>query len=122
MLPNGHLLVYDNGWNVSTGRRDYTRVIELDPLAERIVWQYTADPPESFYSPARGSNERMPNGNTLIAESDPGRTFEVTPAGEIVWEFICPDRHDDGRPQAMYRTLHYPREAVDALLARHGTA
>jgi len=122
MLPNGHLLVYDNGWNVSTGYRDYTRVIEMDPLTERIVWQYVADPPESFYSPARGSNEWLPNGNTLIAESDPGRTFEVTPGGEIVWEFICPDRHADGRPQALYRTLHYPRGVVDALLARHGGA
>lgn len=119
MLPNGHILVYDNGSNVTTGQRGYTRVIELDPAGGKIVWQYKADPPESFYSRARGSNERMGNGNTLIAESDPGRMFEVTPAGEMVWEFVCPDRHRNGRPQAMYRTLHYPRKAVDALLAKH---
>ena len=34
----------------------------------------------------------MPNGNTLITESDGGRLFEVTPDNEIVWEFINPVR------------------------------
>ena len=120
MLPNGHILVYDNGNNVSRRVRGHTRVIELDPLTGEIVWQYTADPPESFYSPARGSNERLPNGNTLIAESDPGRTFEVTPDGEIVWEFVNPDRIPSGRRMALYRTLHYPRDVVDTLAAEHG--
>ncbi|MDE0823203.1 MAG: hypothetical protein OSB07_04425, partial [Dehalococcoidia bacterium] len=29
-------------------------------------------------------------GNTLICEGAPGRVFEVTPSGEIVWEYISP--------------------------------
>jgi len=37
----------------------------------------------------------MPNGNTLIVESEPGRVFEVAPDGEIVWEFVSPHRLDD---------------------------
>ncbi len=32
----------------------------------------------------------MPNGNTLITESDYGRALEVTPDGETVWEFYSP--------------------------------
>jgi len=122
MLPNGHILVYDNGNNVSRTVRGYTRVLELDPISGEIVWQYRADPPESFYSPARGSNERLPNGNTLIAESDPGRMFEVTSDGEMVWEFRNADRGKAGRRQALYRVCHYPRQQVDALAARHGAA
>ncbi|MGB2822085.1 MAG: arylsulfotransferase family protein, partial [Phycisphaerae bacterium] len=119
MLPNGHILVYDNGQNASTSVRGYTRVLEIEPIAGKIVWQYKADPPKSFYSPSRGSNERLPNGNTFIAESDSGRAFEVTRDGEIVWDFVTPDRHRNGRPQALYRVCRYGREPVDRLLKEH---
>ena len=40
----------------------------------------------------RSVQSRLTNGNTLITESDGGRLFEVTPEGEIVWEFINPVR------------------------------
>lgn len=119
LLPNGRLLVYDNGQNASVRLRGHTRVIELDPAAKRIVWQYQADPPRSFYSPSRGSNERLPNGNTFIAESDSGRMFEVTPGGEIVWEFLNPDRRRNGGRMALYRVCRYPRELVDRLVKKH---
>ncbi len=120
MLPSGHMLVYDNGHNKSRHVRDYTRVVELDPITGKMVWEYKADPPQSFRSPARGSNERLPNGNTFIAESDPGRLLEVTPEGEIVWEFRNPDRYKNGARQAFYRALCYPRKVVDRLVAQHG--
>lgn len=116
MLGNGHLLIYDNGSNRSTQVRGYTRVIELDPLSGKIVWEYKADPPRHFFSQARGSNQRLPNGNTLIAESDPGRFFEVTPEGEMVWEFYNPDTHKNGNRMALYRTIAYPRDFVDRLV------
>ena len=117
MLANGHLLIYDNGSNRSTQVRGYTRIVEFDPISEKIVWEYKADPPSHFYSRARGSNQRLPNGNTLIAESDPGRFFEVTPQGEMVWEFYNPDLNKNGSRMALYRTLAYPRDFVDRLLA-----
>jgi hypothetical protein len=41
---------------------------------------------------ARASQERLPNGNTLITEAAGGRLLEVTPDGRIVWEFINPVR------------------------------
>lgn len=111
MLDNGNILVYDNGTS-----RGYTRVLELDPRAEEIVWEYKADPPESFFSPTRGSNQRLPNGNTFIAESDSGRLFEITPKGEIVWEFKNPDKMEDGRSMPLYRAMRYSPDLVEALL------
>ena len=45
-----------------------------------------------FYSHFKGAAQRLPNGNTLITESTRGRAVEVTPAGEIVWEFYNPHR------------------------------
>lgn len=32
----------------------------------------------------------LPNGNTLVGEGYEGRLFEVTPRGEVVWEWISP--------------------------------
>ena len=113
MLENGNLLVFDNGTD-----RGYSRVVEVEPVEKEIVWEYVADPPESFYTPTRGANERLPNGNTFITDSDNGRLFEVTPDGEIVWEFLIPERTADGSRMPMYRALRYPRKLVDALIMR----
>ena len=108
MLDSGNILVYDNG----TARR-YTRVLEIDPRIGEIVWEYKAAPPESFFSPTRGSNQRLPNGNTFIAESDSGRLFEVTPEGEIVWEFLNPDQTPNGRRMPLYRSMSYSVEFIN---------
>jgi len=117
MLDNGHILVYDNGQKL-----EQTRIVELDPITKKTVWEYQPEDKDTFYSRTRGSNQRLPNGNTLIAESDSGRLFEVTPAGEIVWEFLNPDRHPSRAPerQPLYRTVRYPRQLVDELLAKYG--
>ncbi|WP_231187003.1 aryl-sulfate sulfotransferase [Haladaptatus sp. DYF46] len=34
--------------------------------------------------------DRLPNGNTLVVDSSDHRVIEVTPEGEIVWEFYSP--------------------------------
>lgn len=99
LLENGNILIFDNGWN-----RQYSRVIELDPRAKKIVWEYKSKPPEEFFSLKRGSSQRLPNGNTLIAESDKGRVFEVTSSGEIVWEYYEPEVNEaDSTRRAIYR-------------------
>ncbi len=85
LLKNGNVLIFDNG-----RAKKYSRVIELDPITKKIVWEYKANPPEKFYSPIRGGCQRLPNGNTLITDDPKGRAFEVTKDGEIVWEFYTP--------------------------------
>jgi hypothetical protein len=111
-LENGNILVYDNGV-----RRKFSRIIELDPLSGRIVWQYRATPPESFFSLTKGSNQRLPNGNTLIANSDNGEAFEVTREGQIVWRFICPHRNEQGQRATIVRMTRYECSFVEPLLA-----
>jgi Ca2+-binding RTX toxin-like protein len=54
------------------------------------VWTYSEGPDGSFFSPIVSSVQRLPNGNTLIGEGGTGRAFEVTPAGDIVWEYVNP--------------------------------
>lgn len=68
--------------------------MEIDPVKKEIVWEYTGDlsggPAWGFYSSFISSARRLPNGNTLIDEGRSGRFFQVTPAGEIVWEYVSP--------------------------------
>ena len=87
-LNSGRVLIFDNG----SHRRgaSHSRIVEVDPGTNQIHWQYLGAPPISFYSYNISSAERQPNGNTLICEGAPGRMFEVTPRGEIVWEYINP--------------------------------
>ena len=68
----------------------FSRVIEVNPVSNEIVWEYAGEPPISFYSQATSSADRLPNGNTLICEGTPGRIFEVTANKDIVWEYIFP--------------------------------
>lgn len=99
MLENGNILIFDNGTH-----RSYSRIIEIDPVSEKIVWQYRGTKSEPFYTEFRGSSQRLPNGNTLICESDNGRVFEVTREGEIVWEFLNPEIKN-GKRKRIYRLL-----------------
>ena len=69
---------------------DFSRVIEVDPATDEIAWEYRGDPPVSFFSFHISGAQRLPNGNTLICEGTFGRIFEVTPSGEITWEYVNP--------------------------------
>lgn len=90
LLPNGNLLIFDNG----THRRDYpapfSRVIEVDPHTSAIIWEYTDPSLFEFFSPYVGNAQRLANGNTLICEGCHGRIFEVTYDGEVAWEYVNP--------------------------------
>jgi hypothetical protein len=48
-----------------------------------------------LFSKTLGSVQRLPNGNTLISESENGRAVEVTREGRVVWEFCNPHRAGD---------------------------
>jgi Arylsulfotransferase (ASST) len=112
LLANGRLLVFDN-----LGRGGESRVVELDPLTQKIEWQYGGTPDEPFASWKLGAAQRLPNGNTLITESTAGRAFEVTPAGRIVWEFLNPARA--GRDRQLIAALNELRRFGPELLASH---
>ncbi|MFH1403867.1 MAG: arylsulfotransferase family protein [Candidatus Altiarchaeota archaeon] len=90
LLDNGNILIFDNGYN-----RCYSRIIEVNPVTREIAWEYTADPPTSFFSKIMGSSQKLPNGNVLITESTKGHVFEITHEGEVVWDFWSPDVRRD---------------------------
>jgi hypothetical protein len=87
-LDDGRMLLFDN----LGAARDRSRVIELDPLTGKTLWQYGGTPEVDLFSKTLGSAQRLPNGNTLITESENGRALEVTRDGRVVWEFHNPHR------------------------------
>jgi hypothetical protein len=89
-LENGNILLFDN-----QGHFGMSKVIEIDPLTQKIEWSYEGTAESPFFSETCGANQRLPNGNTLIIESDAGRAFEVTPDKRIVWEYYNPARAGD---------------------------
>lgn len=90
LLANGNILIFDNGVHRLDDSMPYSRVIEVDPATNEIVWKYQDSPAWNFFSPRMGYAQRLPNGNTLITESSFGRFFEVTRDGEVVWEYVSP--------------------------------
>lgn len=90
-LANGNILLFDNYGNYERPE-GISRVIEFNPVTMEIVWQYAGTPDRPLNSAIRADQERLANGNTLIAESNGGRIVEVTPEGDVVWEFINPVR------------------------------
>ena len=96
------LLVFNNGGGRPGG--DFSSIDELvlpfDPERgfvraegrpfgpEAPLRSYSA--PGEFFSPFISGTQRLPNGNTLICSGVPGRIFEVTRDGRIVWDYLNP--------------------------------
>lgn len=107
-LPGaGNLLVFDNqgaaGYPpAATTLTGGSRVLEINPVTQQVVWQYSAAESGAagwtFRSTHISNARRLPNGNTFVDEGQIGRLFQVTPQGEIVWEYVNP----------------YPRRGKDA--------
>lgn len=105
----GHFLIFDNG-----PHRKYSRVLELNPRNNEIVWEYKAP---DFFGGSLAGQDRMPNGNTVICEGgNRGRLFEVTPEGEVAWEYLTPFFDGGGRGNAVYRCVRYPADYIEDML------
>jgi hypothetical protein len=103
VLENGHVLLQTN----------WTQLVEVDPASDQIVWQY--DAATSGGNAGRKVEvhafQRLPNGNTMLAESGPARIIEVDPAGHIVHELALrvskPHPHRDTRLVRQLENGHY---------------
>jgi len=88
LLPTGRLLLFDN----QRGPDERSAVLEIDLASRKTTWAYRGTPDRPFFSWCCGMNHRLPNGNTLIVETEAGRAIEVTPENDVVWEFVNPNR------------------------------
>ncbi len=125
----GNILIYNNGRNPA---RPHTTVVEIVPPmnddgtytlgedgtydATDVVWEYAPTDDEQFFSFFISGAQRLPNGNTLVNKGAGGHVREVTPEGDIVWEYTYDE--GDGVPHAFFRAYKYPVDhpAIIAIL------
>lgn len=113
VLTNGNLLIFDNGL-----KQGWSRVIELDPVNERIVSELGPPNRSEFFSRVMGAAQGLPNGNVLITNSAGGQGLELTAAGLPAWIFMGTHRTDDGYRVKIPRMTRISPAETDALLDR----
>ena len=102
-VDDDHIQVFDNG-------RTRSRVLEIQVDTGEVTWTYEGDPVHSFFSNYISGAERLWSGSVLVCEGSSGRLFEVTRAGEVVWEWINPfvNHRSDGKiAVGIYRAHRY---------------
>ncbi len=92
ITPRGGLLVFDNN-----GQRGRSRILELLPCSLEVIWSYRDGVHGSLHTDMIGTVQRLPNGNTLIVESERGRALEVGMDRETVWEYVNPHRAGENK-------------------------
>jgi hypothetical protein len=107
-LPNGHLLMFDNGIDCAPDGADRNRsraveyAIDEQALTARVVWSHR----QPLYGFATGSTQRLANGNTLIGWGTAATITEVTRSGRRVFEME--PRNGSGVPFFSYRARRAP--------------
>jgi hypothetical protein len=133
-LPGaGNVMIFNNG---SAPERSHTTVIEFTPdmnadgtynLGEdgtygptELVWEYVPKEGEEFFSWFISGAQRLPNGNTLVNHGAKARMREITPEGDIVWEY----QYDDGAagPHMTFRAYRYPADHPGIVALTGGSA
>ena len=135
-LPGaGNVLIFNNGNEYAGLKRYYSSIDEIalpppfkDNAYQRNTddyafapawpqWTYTAPNLTDFYVRVESGAQRLPNGNTLICDSDNGTVFQVTPNGTTVWKYINPMTYKETSPvfqgdyakdNGIYRAPWYP--------------
>ncbi|NEQ72179.1 MAG: hypothetical protein F6K23_03265 [Okeania sp. SIO2C9] len=109
LLPNGNILIFDN-WGKVNSEVGATRIIELDPKTQEIVWEYAGTKDSPLHAKFRGSQQPLPNGNILITESTGGRILEVNRDKEIVWEYV--NKLSDDRVGVVIRAQRFAPKSL----------
>jgi len=121
----GNIMIFSNRTPGPDGT--HSRVYEIEPPVDDAgryalpegepfgpaepVWTYADDAFDATYI---SGAERLPNGNTLISSGPQGRLLEVSPEGEIVWEYWSPysgeflSGNGAANPFSIFRAIRIP--------------
>ena len=83
-----------------------TNIMTIDPKTRDVEVVYGSREGQEMFSVVRGSHELLEGGNILISEFDAGRVLEVTPEGEVVWEYV--NKVDDATVGEITNSEVYP--------------
>lgn len=108
--PGGRITVFDNHTdNTPDGSRlGGSRIYEIDVASGETRVLYGGRPDQHFYTPERGTHQVLADGSIMVTETMAGRAFQVTPDGEITWEYV--NRWDADRLLLINEATVYPSD------------
>lgn len=89
-IGDGWIGVFDNNWD-RTARGTMlggSRIVALQPHTDSTTVLYRGLEEEPFHSSIMGKWQKLGNENLLLTEARASRIVEVTPGGEMVWEWV----------------------------------
>ena len=100
--PDGTITVFNNNMH-----QKVSSIVKIDPKTyqHEIIFDGTK---ERFYTWMRGKHEILDNGHIVVSSPQQGRAFEVTPQGEVVFEFV--NRYDDTRTLLVSEMITLPTD------------
>ena len=75
----------------------YNRVVEIDYDTKEVVWEYSWHDAFPNHHEVHDA-DRLPNGETAIADMGNDRAFTVNESGEITWQWNATDNIGRGTP------------------------
>lgn len=108
--PGGTITMFDNHMDATPdgSRNGGSRIWQVDPATDVATVLYGGTPAQHMYSPERGTHQMLPGGGIMITEAEQGRSFQVTPDGKIVWEYV--NRWDDKQITWIHDAEVYPAD------------
>lgn len=86
-LPSaGEILLFSNG-SRDLYRYRQSVLMQLEPRTGKIGWTYETP---GFFARVGGVVQALPNDNVLVTTSRGNRAFELTRAGDVVWQWVTP--------------------------------
>lgn len=93
IAPDGRIEVFNN--NFLNGTRFPpalgfvgSEIVQFDPASGASEVIHPVGSQDTFRSRIMGTHQRLSNGNRLIVQTEGGRIFEVTPGGDVVWDYV----------------------------------
>lgn len=113
-LADGTIGLFDNrgeAENPLDSNYRSSRLLRIDPRTGEESVMYASDARNIFFTAIRGNQQFLPGGNVLITEWVAGRVFEVTPTGDIVWQFV--NTYDEDEVLQVSQALRYDAHFAD---------
>lgn len=95
----------ESGHNPPSGGGMGASLDSADTLSKQIVWSFRPPMANAMFSTYISGAQRLSNGNTLVCSGAHGHFFEVTPDGEVVWEYVNPVGNRTNGDYGIYKIM-----------------
>lgn len=93
ITADGNIDIFNNRSKEISQLVETSQIVRFDPEDRSTELLFPIGASDEFFTNIMGTHQALENGNRLITESTAGRVFEVTPQGQIVWDYRLP--YDD---------------------------